>query len=109
MAVIEFHLPDIGEGLAEVELVRWYVGPGEQVQENQPIADVESDKAIVTMPAPASGVVTRLCVNEGERIKVGALMMVVEGHTSAHGGANESSSEEPGSSAATSPSTAPPR
>jgi pyruvate dehydrogenase E2 component (dihydrolipoamide acetyltransferase) len=56
------------------------------VQENEPIADVESDKAVVTMPAPASGVVTRLCVSEGERVKVGSLMMVVDGHTSAQSG-----------------------
>ena len=54
MPVVEFHLPDIGEGLAEVELVRWLVGVGDRVEENQPIADVESDKAIVTMPSPAS-------------------------------------------------------
>jgi pyruvate dehydrogenase E2 component (dihydrolipoamide acetyltransferase) len=89
MPVVEFHLPDIGEGLAEVELVRWYVGIGDQVEENQPIADVESDKAIVTMPAPASGVVTKLCVTEGDRIKVGSLMMVVDGHTSAHNAGGE--------------------
>ena len=89
MPSVEFHLPDIGEGLAEVELVRWYVGVGDQVEENQPIADVESDKAIVTMPAPASGVVTKLCVTEGERVKVGSLMMVVDGHTSAQNTAAE--------------------
>jgi pyruvate/2-oxoglutarate dehydrogenase complex dihydrolipoamide acyltransferase (E2) component len=89
VAVVEFHLPDIGEGLAEVELVRWYVGVGDQVQENQPIADVESDKAVVTMPAPASGMVTRLCVSEGERVKVGSLMMVVDGHTSAQAVSSE--------------------
>lgn len=83
MAVVEFRLPDIGEGLAEVELIRWYVGVGDRVEENQAIADVESDKAVVSMPAPASGVVTRLCVSEGERIKVGSLMMVVDGHTTA--------------------------
>ena len=92
MAVIEFHLPDIGEGLAEVELIRWYVGLGDRVEENQPIADVESDKAIVTMPAPASGVVTRLCVTEGERVKVGSLMMVVDGHTSAQTGTSDAAS-----------------
>lgn len=86
MAAVEFHLPDIGEGLAEVELVRWYVGVGDRVKENEPIADVESDKAVVTMPAPASGIVTRLCVSEGERVKVGSLMMVVDGHTSAQSG-----------------------
>lgn len=89
MPVVEFHLPDIGEGLADVELVRWHVGVGDRVEENQPIADVESDKAIVTMPAPASGIVTKLCVTEGDRIKVGSLMMVVDGHTSAQGMSTE--------------------
>ena len=83
MAVVEFFLPDIGEGLAEVELVKWLVAVGERVEENQPIADVESDKAVVTMPAPASGTVIKLCVDEGERVKVGALMLVVDGETTA--------------------------
>jgi len=90
MPVVAFHLPDIGEGLAEVELVRWLVGVGDRVEENQPVADVESDKAIVTMPAPASGVVSKLCASEGDRVKVGALLMVVEGHTSEQGVSTES-------------------
>ena len=78
MGAVEFRLPDIGEGLAEVEVVRWLVGVGDAVEENQPIADVESDKAVVTMPSPASGRVSRLCVGEGERVKVGSLLMVVD-------------------------------
>jgi pyruvate dehydrogenase E2 component (dihydrolipoamide acetyltransferase) len=97
VAVVEFHLPDLGEGLAEVELIRWYIGVGDRVQENEPIADVESDKAVVTMPAPASGVVTRLCVSEGERVKVGSLMMVVDGHTSAQSGTGPESDGRGGS------------
>lgn len=90
MPAVAFHLPDIGEGLAEVELVRWLVGVGDRVEENQPVADVESDKAIVTMPSPASGVVSKLCASEGDRVKVGALLMVVDGHTSAQGVSTES-------------------
>jgi pyruvate dehydrogenase E2 component (dihydrolipoamide acetyltransferase) len=78
MPSLEFRLPDIGEGLAEVELVKWLVAVGDAVEENQPIAEVESDKAIVTMPAPASGSISRLCVTEGERLKVGELMVVVD-------------------------------
>ena len=83
MATIEFVLPDIGEGLAEVELVRWLVSENDRVAENDPVAEVESDKAIVTMPAPASGRVARLCAAVGERIKVGELLMVVEGESTA--------------------------
>lgn len=78
MPRFEFLLPDIGEGLAEVEIVKWLVAVGETVDENQPVADVESDKAVVTMPAPAAGRITELCVQEGERIKVGSLMLVME-------------------------------
>ncbi|CAN5679524.1 dihydrolipoamide acetyltransferase family protein [soil metagenome] len=79
MPNIEFFLPDLGEGLAEVELVRWLVAEDDEVVENQPVAEVESDKAIVSMPAPASGRVTRLCAAIGERVKVGSLLMVVDG------------------------------
>lgn len=78
MARFEFVLPDIGEGLAEVEIVKWFVGVGETVTENQPIVDVESDKAVVTMPAPATGRITEFCVQEGERLKVGSVMLVME-------------------------------
>lgn len=81
MPNIEFFLPDLGEGLAEVELVRWLVNEDEEVQENQAVAEVESDKAIVSMPAPASGRVTKLCAAVGERVRVGALLMVVEGQS----------------------------
>jgi len=102
MALIEFHLPDIGEGLAEVELIKWLVAEGDTVEENQPVADVESDKAIVTMPAPASGRVVRFAVAEGQRIKVGELMMVIEGTTSAR------SSGDSGGHAAAQAASSPP-
>jgi pyruvate dehydrogenase E2 component (dihydrolipoamide acetyltransferase) len=78
MASFEFRLPDIGEGLADVELVRWLVAEGDRVEENQPVAEVETDKAIVTMPAPASGRLSRLCVAEGERIKIGSVLLEMD-------------------------------
>ena len=78
MPIVEFRLPDIGEGLADVELVKWFVNVGDEVKENAPIADVESDKAVVTMPAPATGRVTALGAREGQRIKVGDLFVVME-------------------------------
>jgi pyruvate dehydrogenase E2 component (dihydrolipoamide acetyltransferase) len=78
MPRLEFHMPDVGEGLAEAEVVRWLVKLGDTVNENQPIAEVETDKAIVTMPAPGTGRVTELAVAEGERVKVGSLLLVME-------------------------------
>lgn len=78
MARFEFKMPDVGEGLADVEVITWFVKVGDRVQENQPIADVETDKAIVTMPAPATGQVIELAAKEGERVKVGAFLLAIE-------------------------------
>ena len=78
MARFEFKMPDVGEGLADVEVVKWFVQTGDTVEENQPIADVETDKAIVTMPAPASGRVIELAAQEGQRVKVGAFLLAIE-------------------------------
>ncbi|MDR7545538.1 MAG: dihydrolipoamide acetyltransferase family protein [Armatimonadota bacterium] len=78
MAETEFVLPDVGEGLAEVELVRWLVGVGEHVRENQPIAEVETDKAVVEMPAPATGRITWQGAQPGQRIRVGQAWLRME-------------------------------
>ena len=78
MARFEFKMPDVGEGLADVEIVEWFINEGDSVEENQPIADVETDKAIVTMPAPASGTVIELAAQKGERIAVGATFVVMD-------------------------------
>lgn len=77
MAELEFRLPDIGEGLAEAEVVRWLVSVGESVQENQIVAQVETDKAVVDLPSPATGVVKRLPVEQGQRVKVGSVLLVL--------------------------------
>lgn len=71
-------MPDVGEGLADVEVVAWFVKIGDRVEENQPIADVETDKAIVTMPAPATGQVIELAAKVGERVKVGGFLLAIE-------------------------------
>lgn len=78
MARFEFKMPDVGEGLADVEVVQWFVKVGEAVKENQPIVDVETDKAVVTMPAPATGRVIELAAKEGERVKVGSFLLAIE-------------------------------
>ncbi|MFC0448584.1 dihydrolipoamide acetyltransferase family protein [Rhodococcus jostii] len=72
-----FHLPDIGEGIAEAEIVRWLVGPGDQVVEDQPIAEIETDKALVEMPSPATGQVAELCAPEGAMVRVGERLIVI--------------------------------
>jgi pyruvate dehydrogenase E2 component (dihydrolipoamide acetyltransferase) len=78
MSRLEFRLPDIGEGLADAEIVRWLVSPGDSVQENQAMVEVETDKAVVTMPAPATGTVTEFLAQPGQRVKVGAVLVALE-------------------------------
>jgi pyruvate dehydrogenase E2 component (dihydrolipoamide acetyltransferase) len=81
----EFRLPDIGEGLTEAEIVRWLVAVGDSVQADQPIVEVETDKAVVEIPSPYAGVVSSLGGAEGETIEVGDVLVVIaeEGETAA--------------------------
>ncbi len=82
--VREFELPDVGEGVAEGELVTWLVEAGDAVSEDQPVAEVETDKALVEVPAPVDGTVRELHVEEGEVVPVGTVIISfdVEGETS---------------------------
>ncbi|NHN43478.1 2-oxo acid dehydrogenase subunit E2 [Halorubellus sp. JP-L1] len=77
----EFKLPDVGEGVAEGELVEWLVEPGDTVSEDQAVAKVETDKALVDVPSPYNGTVKELLAEEGEMVPVGDVIMVynVEG------------------------------
>lgn len=68
--VFVFNLPDIGEGLVEGELVKWFVKEGASVEENQPIAAVLTDKAEVEIPSPKTGTITTLHAKPGEKVKV---------------------------------------
>ncbi len=70
-----FLLPDLGEGLAEAELINWKVAPGETVKESQTLAEMQTDKALVEVPSPWAGTVTELCGKPGEIIKVGAVLV----------------------------------
>jgi pyruvate dehydrogenase E2 component (dihydrolipoamide acetyltransferase) len=82
--VREFELPDVGEGLTEAEIVRWLVEPGDQVSEDQPVAEVETDKAVVEVPAPVNGTVKEILAEEGEMVPVGTVIITfdVEGEAS---------------------------
>ncbi|GAA0726753.1 pyruvate dehydrogenase E2 component (dihydrolipoamide acetyltransferase) [Halorubrum trapanicum] len=75
MTVKEFKLPDVGEGVAEGELVSWLVAPGDRVEEDQPVAEVETDKALVEVPSSYDGVVEELFVEEGEMVPVGDVII----------------------------------
>ncbi|MEZ5117804.1 MAG: dihydrolipoamide acetyltransferase family protein [Candidatus Nanopelagicales bacterium] len=82
----EFRLPDVGEGLTEAELLRWYVAPGDRVEVNQMICEIETAKAAVELPCPYEGTVSELFVGEGDLVPVGTPLLTVVGG-SAGGGA----------------------
>ena len=74
----EFKLPDVGEGVAEGELVAWHVEPGDTVVEDQVVAEVETDKALVEVPSPYNGTVAELLAEEGEIVPVGEVIITFE-------------------------------
>lgn len=75
--VMEFKLPDLGEGLTEAEIVRWLVAVGDVVAIDQPVVEVETAKAMVEVPCPYGGVVTARFGEEGEELPVGAPLITV--------------------------------
>ncbi|MFD3510606.1 dihydrolipoamide acetyltransferase family protein [Nocardia sp. NPDC058666] len=75
--VLEFRLPDLGEGLADGDLVSWAVAVGDTVELNQTIAEVETAKAVVALPSPFSGVVVELLAQPGDTVPVGAPLIRV--------------------------------
>src|SRR6185436_13813558 len=70
MATWEFKLPDIGEGVVEGEIVKWLVKAGDDIKEDQPMVEVMTDKATVTIPSPKKGKVLQTFGKEGEIAKV---------------------------------------
>ncbi|MFJ9328263.1 dihydrolipoamide acetyltransferase family protein [Streptomyces sp. DSS69] len=97
--VLEFKLPDLGEGLTEAEIVRWLVEVGDVVAIDQPVVEVETAKAMVEVPCPYGGVVTARFGEEGSELPVGApLLTVAVGATdasSAPPGDDRAAAEEP--------------
>ncbi|MFF9013287.1 dihydrolipoamide acetyltransferase family protein [Streptomyces sp. NPDC014870] len=75
--VLEFKLPDLGEGLTEAEIVRWLVNVGDVVAIDQPVVEVETAKAMVEVPCPYGGVVTARFGEEGTELPVGAPLLTV--------------------------------
>ncbi|MDQ8707642.1 dihydrolipoamide acetyltransferase family protein [Streptomyces sp. LHD-70] len=84
--VYEFKLPDVGEGLTEAEILKWFVAPGDVVSDGQVVCEVETAKAAVELPIPFDGVVRELRFAEGTTVDVGQVIITV-------GGAGESAPE----------------
>lgn len=78
MSTFTFKLPDIGEGIAEAEIVAWHVKVGDRIEEDQPIADMMTDKATVEMESPVSGVVTAVAGEAGDVISIGSMLVEIE-------------------------------
>jgi pyruvate dehydrogenase E2 component (dihydrolipoamide acetyltransferase) len=73
----EFKLPDLGEGLTEGEIARWLVQEGQEVAEDDPLVEIQTDKTTVEIPSPAAGKVARIMVGEGEVVPVGTVLIVI--------------------------------
>jgi pyruvate dehydrogenase E2 component (dihydrolipoamide acetyltransferase) len=99
----EFRLPDIGEGVAEGEVVQWFVKEGDAVVEDAPLVSVLTDKANVEIPSPKSGRIAKIHATVGEKVKVGGLLVTID---SAASGASAPAPTRPAGAAP--PSPAPP-
>jgi pyruvate/2-oxoglutarate dehydrogenase complex dihydrolipoamide acyltransferase (E2) component len=73
----EFKLPDLGEGLTEGEVARWLVAEGQEVAEDDPLVEIQTDKTTVEIPSPAAGTVAKILVGEGEVVPVGTVLVVI--------------------------------
>lgn len=74
----EFKMPDIGEGIHEGEIVKWFVKPGDEINEDDVLCEVQNDKAVVEIPSPVKGKVLELKVNEGEVATVGQVLVTLD-------------------------------
>ena len=81
----EFKLPDLGEGLTEGEIARWLVAEGQEIAEDDPLVEIQTDKTTVEIPSPAAGKVARILVAEGETVAVGTVLIVI-GEANGHDG-----------------------
>jgi pyruvate dehydrogenase E2 component (dihydrolipoamide acetyltransferase) len=73
----QFKLPDLGEGLTEGEIARWLVSEGQEIAEDDPLVEIQTDKTTVEIPSPAAGKVARILVAEGEVVPVGTVLVVI--------------------------------
>ena len=77
-SVYQFKLPELGEGLAEGEIVKWAVKPGDQIKEDDTLLEVQSDKSVEEIPSPVAGTVVKILVPEGETATVGEALVDID-------------------------------
>src|SRR5712692_5926010 len=98
--VYEFRLPDIGEGVAEGEILKWMVKEGDRIAEDQPLVEVMTDKVNIEIPSPKAGTISKILAAEGEVVKVGQpIVAIIEegrGSSSSGGGAERTELKEAG-------------
>ena len=76
----QFKLPDIGEGIAEGEIVKWFVKPGDTINEDDTLLEVQNDKSVEEIPSPVTGTVKNILVSEGTVANVGDVLAVTDTH-----------------------------
>ena len=74
----QFRLPDIGEGIHEGEIVKWFIKPGDKVQEDDVLCEVQNDKSVVEIPSPVEGTVEEVLVEEGTVAVVGDVLVTFD-------------------------------
>ena len=94
--MIEFRLPELGEGIESGQVIEVLVAPGDRVSLEQPLLEVETDKAAVEIPSPADGTVVDVCVSAGDTVEINEVLVRIDGEP----GGEEPVSEEPADSAA---------
>ncbi len=112
MSEFTFDLPDVGEGLSEGEIVHWHVAPGDAVKADQIMVDVQTDKAVVEIPAPVAGTIKTLGAKPGDMLPIGQMLAVIETDGPApvlpsHGGHGEAPAKQTAPPVTTLPEPAP--
>lgn len=102
----EFHVPDIGEGLTEAEVVKWCVNIGDTISEDDPLCELQTDKAVVEVTSPCKGTVVELNGTLGEMLKVGSVMVVFETEAAQSQSKQDTQGNKPTSSESNAPDVA---
>ena len=76
--MLEFKLPDVGEGMHEGEIIQWLIKEGDAVKQDQPIVEVQTDKVNAELTAPAAGVVRKIFFSEGDIVEVGTTIFTIQ-------------------------------